>query len=99
MAVTRDFQEFIDNLNSRDIEQIHSLYLSIVDITEVGYFNCRANTSGRLFIKEQGNDPELMLENVKSKNAFLGKLDMDFGGGFGSVYGHCEFQRGMDKND
>lgn len=99
MTTITDFQDFIDNLNSRHIDDIHSLYQSIVDVDEVGSFNCKRNKDGRLFISDDQDDFTLMLSSEKSKNAFLSKLDIDFGGDFGSIYGHYEFQRAMDKND
>lgn len=98
MATTTDFQEWLDNLFDKDIEDIYWLYESIVGVTEMGSFKC-SQKNGMLFIQSGDNDQTLMLASGKAVKAFLDKLDNDYGGGFGWVGGQYEFVRAMRKDD
>lgn len=98
MAITTDFQEWLDNLDDNDIEDIFCLYESIVGVTEMGGFKC-SQKNGMLFIQSGDNDQTLMLASGKAVKAFLDKLDNEYGGDFGWVGGHYDFVRAMRKDD
>lgn len=98
MATTSDFENWLGNLQETDIEGAHNLYESVTGRTEMGGFSCSEN-NGRLFVKSDFNDDTLMLASEKAKEAFLKKLDNDYGGDFGWVGGNYEFKRSMEKDD
>ncbi|GEN68065.1 hypothetical protein [Chryseobacterium rhizosphaerae] len=98
MPTITDFQEFIDSIEDKDIEEINSLYESIQGCIEMGSFKCSLNNN-RYFVQCDDNDITLMLASEEAKSSFLKVLDYQFGGGFGWVGGQYEFVRSMRKDD
>ncbi|GAA4327210.1 hypothetical protein GCM10023115_24950 [Pontixanthobacter gangjinensis] len=98
MPTTTDFQEYLDNLEEDHIEIIHELYESVSGEYQMGAFETERN-NGNLFTTSDLNDFTLMLVSDEARDAFLKKLDQDYGGDFGWVGGHYEFVRSMNKDD
>ncbi len=100
MATITDFEEWLDNLDddSKDIEEINNLYDSITGKTQMGVFTCDEN-NGKLFIKSDCSEQTLMLASEKAIKTFLDKLDIEYGGDFGTVALYYDFVRNMRKDD
>ncbi len=98
MATTTDFQEWLDNIDDKDIEYIYHLYESINSETQMGGFTS-TKKGNQLFIKTDDHDQVLLLASDKAVKGFLAKLDYEFGGGFGWVIGQYDFVRAMRKDD
>lgn len=95
---TTNFNDWMDNLQETDIETIYCLYESITSSSEVGAFKTSTN-NGRKFVQSELNDETLMLSTKTAETGFLKKLDYEYGGDFGTVYGSYEFDRAMSKDD
>lgn len=98
METITDFQIWIDNLDSHDIEDIFNLYECISQKSEMGNFRY-SEKGGRVFITCTCNKLKLMLASDSAIQAFLSKLDIDFSGEFGWVGGQWEFDRNMRKDN
>lgn len=91
---TTNFNEWIENLSKKNIEDINNLYLSITEACEIGGFKTTINaTNGRKFVQTEHNDETLMLATPRAETAFLNILDQKFGGEFGWVIGHWDSVR------
>jgi len=99
MPTTTDFNEWLDSLHETDINEIYYLYQSINSNTEMGGYSCSSNEREQYFVTSFDNDNTLMLASDKAKQAFLKKLDHEYGGDFGWVGGAYEFARSMEKDD
>jgi len=97
MSKTIDFQEWLDGLDDDDIESIYYLYESIVNEDSYGQFEATRD-GDKLTVSEQDRDEKLLLVSEDAKNAFLKKLDEEYGGEMG-VQGEYEYFRSMQKED
>lgn len=98
MLIITNSQEWLDELDDRNIEHMFNLYESIIGITQSGGFTC-FQKKRTLYVQTDDHGKTLLLINGKAIKNFLDKLDTDYGGDHGWVGGYFHFVRnaGQDK--
>ena len=98
MATTTNFDGWLDNVDTSDIEDVHSLYEAVNTKSYMGGFTVSEKET-KLFIKDESTGETLMLVSEESIKSFLNILDYRFGGDFNSVHSQRDFARAMQKKD
>lgn len=98
MSTTTDFKEFMDEVETDNYDELHSLKMAVEDEDNCGPFEVqKRDDNDKLIISICTSDLKLLLASNKAKKYFLEFIESEFGGELG-IEGEYEFKRQMEKD-
>ena len=99
MATTTDFDTWLEeNVDGTDYNDVYSIFQAVNNLTDMGGFEVKKNSNGRIFVSNGLSDETLMISSDAAKETFLKMIedkyceDMD-------IEGYYTFHRAMERDD